>query len=164
MHLQRFGYLVRSIFIFNITKPSIFYFKFPLHIDSPQFFRHQRTFGYIVCAGEKVCLVLMLKADSSHVYSLLLLHIWKRQVKVIILWNKWKLQRYCIILLTIKHRLICTSVTYSKPRCLKREAIRKPRLSRLFSISTVCSVNMTDMLIRVLFRVECGNHWLMHHI
>ena len=55
-------------------------------------------------------------------------------------------------------RLICVSVTYSQPCCLTRESISNPQLSRLFSISTVCSVNMNDMLIRVLFMAECGNH------
>lgn len=54
-----------------------------------------------------------------------------------------------------QRRLICALVVYSKPCCLTKESIIKPRLSRPFSIPTVCCVNM---LIRVLFMVECGNY------
>lgn len=128
--------LIRLIYIMSVHYILFFYLKFYLNIDLPPDTRYQRKSRCINCAREKLCLDPMLDLTVS---SALLFHIWKKQVKVIILWNKWKSWRCCI------SHLCATQVD------LRISYIQQAWLSRLSSISTGCFVNMTDMLIRVLF-------------
>lgn len=132
------------------------------YIESPPLNRHPGKSRCIYRACEKVSPVLMLKVYRFHCQlcsAFVYLEKKKGGTEVIILWNKWKLWSS-----HISYRLIRASVTYSKPQCFTRESICAPWPSKLFSVLTVCSVNMTDMLITVLFVAGRGNHLSIHHI
>lgn len=156
--MKRWSILIRPVYIVAyITNPESALIILN-HLHSTDTLENPGAFTVLV---KKYLRFWCWKFTDFTASSALLSYIWKKKggMEVIILWNKWKLWSS-----HISYRLIRASVTYSKPQCFTRESICAPRPSKLFSVLTVCSVNMTDMLIRVLFVVGHGNHLSIHHI